>query len=88
VEKPRGTDYYESSRALGELFRAIKLANMTEISLENAIAEPSKDPITIALEPYIQHQCGLDVVDISSCIPTRNVLYLLRTLYVRQCNPG
>jgi RNA-dependent RNA polymerase len=60
VETPRGTDYYRSSRALGELFRAITLADTAEISLKNANTEPSKDPISIALEPYIRRQSFLD----------------------------
>ena len=59
VERPRGTDYYMSSRALGELFRAITLADTAEISLDGAIAEPARDPISIALGPYIRRQSCL-----------------------------
>ena len=60
VEMPRGTDFYESSRALGELFRAITLADTAEISTDNAIVDPSIDPISIALKPYIDRQVSLD----------------------------
>jgi RNA-dependent RNA polymerase len=61
VEMPRGTDFYESSRALGELFRAITLADTAEISTDDAIVDPSRDPISIALEPRVKHQVFSDL---------------------------
>lgn len=72
VVSPRQTDYYESSRALGYLFRSIKLDDPKPIPAEDL--PPSYalcDPISVALlaqvQPYLQESAFInqtvDVVD-------------------------
>ncbi|KAI8989763.1 RdRP-domain-containing protein [Trametes punicea] len=65
---PRDTDYYFSSRALGELFRSINLNNLKlpttsapmhsgGISLDTTKREqPLSDVISLALRPFIERQ--------------------------------
>jgi RNA-dependent RNA polymerase len=72
VVSPRQTDYYESSRALGHLFRSIKLDDPKPIPAGDL--PPSYalcDPISVALlaqvQPYLQESAFInqtvDVVD-------------------------
>jgi RNA-dependent RNA polymerase len=55
VETPRGTDYYESSRALGYLYRAITITD-TAIIPSDEVVDLSKDPISLALKPHVERQ--------------------------------
>jgi len=60
-DDPRRTDYYESSRALGELFRNIAIS---EPSRPDKIKRPThsaplSDSISKALRPYIERQLHL-----------------------------
>jgi len=54
VETPRGTDYYESSRALGDLYRAITITDTAAISSDDTGRELSTDPISQALIPRVE----------------------------------
>jgi len=56
VVDPRGTDYYISSRAIGELYRRITLADPETIPDKTARQEALTDPISIILKPYILSQ--------------------------------
>ncbi|KIM48826.1 hypothetical protein M413DRAFT_437999 [Hebeloma cylindrosporum] len=65
VVSPRQTDYYESSRALGHLFRSITLEDPTPIPAEDL--PPSYalyDPISVALlekvQPYLQESAFIN----------------------------
>ncbi|KDQ61150.1 hypothetical protein JAAARDRAFT_152238 [Jaapia argillacea MUCL 33604] len=61
VTSPRSSDYYESSRALGHLYREITLLDPTEPSpglVEPIVQEESFKAITDALEPLILAQLG------------------------------
>jgi RNA-dependent RNA polymerase len=56
VVNPRGTDYYTSSRALGELYRGITIADPENITEETISQGALDDPISRALKPYILSQ--------------------------------
>lgn len=49
---PRDVDYYESPRALGQLYRAVSLKTPPERAREDSV-DPSKDNITLALRPKL-----------------------------------
>ncbi|GJE87096.1 RdRP-domain-containing protein [Phanerochaete sordida] len=59
VNAPRKTDYYESDRALGELYRNVEL-----LATPRAMDPPSKrqpplsDSISRALRPYVERELG------------------------------
>ncbi|TFK54621.1 RdRP-domain-containing protein [Heliocybe sulcata] len=53
VAAPRKTDYYESDRAVGHLYREIKLQDPAESSREPMVQVG--DPITSALEPLVRY---------------------------------
>ncbi|KZT27322.1 RdRP-domain-containing protein [Neolentinus lepideus HHB14362 ss-1] len=53
VTAPRKTDYYESDRAVGHLYRAITLHDPSEMS--RAPVAQADDPITSALDPLIRY---------------------------------
>ena len=57
VVSPRETDYYESSRALGLLFRSITLDDPQPI-LPVPPVQPLSDPITLMLLESVQHWLG------------------------------
>lgn len=52
VLAPREVDYYESPRALGQLFRAVSLKSPPQRSKEES-ADPKNDIITLALRPKV-----------------------------------
>ena len=54
VDSPRKTDYYESSRALGYMFREISLENPAEIPEGRHCTDPMADPITKRLLPKVR----------------------------------
>ncbi|KAG7448123.1 RdRP-domain-containing protein [Guyanagaster necrorhizus] len=62
VVDPRSTDYYESTRALGHMFRSIRwtdpemLPSDTPASDEHSISQLSTDPLSLMLKTYIQRQ--------------------------------
>ncbi|SJL00749.1 uncharacterized protein ARMOST_04063 [Armillaria ostoyae] len=62
VVDPRSTDYYESTRALGHMFRSIKwtdpemLPSDTSTSDKHSVSPLSTDTLSITLRTYIQHQ--------------------------------
>ncbi|KDR73538.1 hypothetical protein GALMADRAFT_251265 [Galerina marginata CBS 339.88] len=58
VVSPRQTDYYESSRALGFLFRSIKLDEPHKIEPEERPLKTLSDPISIALLEPVQQYLG------------------------------
>lgn len=58
---PRSTDYYESTRALGELYRNIAIVEPPTTSSTVPLGAahrptPLTDPISLALKPYIEQQ--------------------------------
>ena len=58
---PRDIDYYESSRALGELFRNVRLLDApgpAEYTKTNGRVAPLSDSISRALRPYISRNLG------------------------------
>ncbi|KAF9469267.1 RNA dependent RNA polymerase-domain-containing protein [Collybia nuda] len=56
VISPRNTDYYESSRALGVLYRSISLDDPQTIPTDGASPVATlTDPISLRLKTYIQH---------------------------------
>ena len=57
VVKPRETDYYESDRALGFLYRSITL-NEPEPILPVPAVQPLSDPITLTLLESVQRHLG------------------------------
>jgi RNA-dependent RNA polymerase len=57
VVSPRQTDYYESNRALGILFRSITLDDPQPI-LPVPPVNPLSDPITLRLLESVQHHLG------------------------------
>ena len=58
VVSPRKTDYYESSRALGYLFRAIQLEDQESLPEGPHCTNPVEDPITVVLFEKIQEYLG------------------------------
>ncbi|KAG5651105.1 hypothetical protein H0H81_009836 [Sphagnurus paluster] len=59
VVSPRRTDYYDSDRALGELYRSITLDDPEPISVKNnAKIQPLQDPISMRLKSRIEHYLG------------------------------
>ena len=52
VLAPRDTDYYESPRALGQLYRNVTLRSPPERAKEESV-DPEKDSITFALRPKV-----------------------------------
>ncbi len=58
VVSPRKTDYYESTRALGYLFRAITLENTENISEMPHCTDPMSDKITFALFEKVKGYLG------------------------------
>ncbi|KAF8912009.1 RdRP-domain-containing protein [Gymnopilus junonius] len=58
VVSPRKTDYYESSRALGHLFRSIELDETPPILAEGAPCKPLSDPISVALLDQVHEYLG------------------------------
>ncbi|KAK0463788.1 RNA dependent RNA polymerase-domain-containing protein [Desarmillaria tabescens] len=58
VVDPRSTDYYESTRALGHMFRSIKWTNPEALPSDTPTSGKhlSTDPLSKALQTYIQHQ--------------------------------
>ncbi|KAF9651464.1 RdRP-domain-containing protein, partial [Thelephora ganbajun] len=52
VLAPRETDYYESPRALGQLYRAVPLKSPPQRAKEEFV-DPDKDNITFALRPKV-----------------------------------
>jgi len=52
VLAPRETDYYESPRALGQLYRNVTLKSPPERAKEDSV-DPEKDSITFALRPKV-----------------------------------
>jgi RNA-dependent RNA polymerase len=56
VIDPRGTDYYTSNRAIGELYRRITLTDPEAISDNTTRRAALTDPISLALKPYILSQ--------------------------------
>ena len=57
VVSPRETDYYESDRALGFLYRSITLDDLQPI-LPVPPVQPLSDPITLALLESVQRHLG------------------------------
>lgn len=55
---PRKTDYYESNRALGFLFRSIELDESPPVLAEGAPCKPLSDPISTALLEPVQEYLG------------------------------
>ncbi|PPQ77522.1 hypothetical protein CVT25_011319 [Psilocybe cyanescens] len=58
VVSPRHTDYYESSRALGYLFRSITLNEPEPISTAEPRKKALSDPISLALLERVQQYLG------------------------------
>ncbi len=58
VVSPRHTDYYESNKALGFLFRSIKIDEQPIIPLDVAPVAPLSDPISIALLATVEPHLG------------------------------
>lgn len=58
VAAPRRTDYYESDRALGHLYRAIEIEDPADFFTRNlqTTSAPLADPISVALKWRIQEQ--------------------------------
>ncbi|KAK0196791.1 RNA dependent RNA polymerase-domain-containing protein [Armillaria mellea] len=64
VVDPRSTDYYESTKALGHMFRSIKWTNPEMLpsdtnkstSDEHSVSPTSTDTLSMTLRTYIQHQ--------------------------------
>ncbi|TFK76255.1 RdRP-domain-containing protein [Pluteus cervinus] len=59
IASPRETDYYESDRALGHLYRAININPPKPDEPQPGIADPD-NPITLALEPRVRGVVKLD----------------------------
>ncbi|KAI0748499.1 RdRP-domain-containing protein [Daedaleopsis nitida] len=72
---PRDTDYYASTRALGELFRSITISKPIaptesfpdplgpQVGQKQARVQPLTDPISVALQPHIERQLHYSVND-------------------------
>ncbi|KAK0228867.1 RNA dependent RNA polymerase-domain-containing protein [Armillaria fumosa] len=62
VVDPRSTDYYESTRALGYMFRSIQWTNPEMLSSDSSTSDEhpvspfSTDTLSMTLRAYIQHQ--------------------------------
>lgn len=56
VVSPRQTDYYESSRALGYMYRAITIEDPQDIPWAPVQREPLSDPISVRLKPLVHRQ--------------------------------
>lgn len=52
VLAPREVDYYESPRALGQLYRAVSLKSPPQRAKEESV-DPDRDNITLALRPKV-----------------------------------
>ncbi|KAG1890753.1 RNA dependent RNA polymerase-domain-containing protein [Suillus subluteus] len=55
VESPRPTDYYESDRALGHLYRNIKLDDIATY-VPQQLKKPLSDVISVTLRPLVERQ--------------------------------
>jgi RNA-dependent RNA polymerase len=58
VVSPRETDYYRSDRALGLLYRSIKLDESQPVFLPVPPVQPLSDPITLTLLESVQRHLG------------------------------
>ena len=58
VVSPRRTDYYESNKALGILFRSITLDDPKPILPVPSVQQPLSDPITLQLLESVQRRLG------------------------------
>ena len=56
VVSPRRTDYYESNKALGILFRSITLDDPKPILPVPSVQQPLSDPITLQLLESVQRR--------------------------------
>src|SRR6202011_2005278 len=63
VAAPRRTDYYDSDRALGHLYRAIEIEDPVNLSDSPNTASQATltDSISIALKPRVQGQLQIDM---------------------------
>jgi RNA-dependent RNA polymerase len=89
VASPRPTDYYESQRALGYLYRAIELDDPTALPSPNAPQSsqaPLTDVISAVLKPLVRQQLEnyTDPDGSSSDIKKLFQLYVTELTYIRQ----
>ncbi|KAF5386830.1 hypothetical protein D9615_001534 [Tricholomella constricta] len=85
VVSPRHTDYYESSRALGVLYRSITLDDPEPIAIDaKAEKQSPQDPITLRLKARVErHLCSASKpVDISQHISTTFRRYVDELQYI------
>lgn len=59
VVSPRKTDYYESNRALGYMFRAIQLEDQEDLPELPPCTNPMSDPVTLVILEKIQKYLGV-----------------------------
>ena len=52
VLAPRDVDYYESPRALGQLYRAVSLKSPPQRTMEGSV-DPCEDNVTLVLRPNV-----------------------------------
>ena len=65
---PRATDYYESDRVLGQLYRDIKIEELVEDTPVELSGPTLSDPISAALLDDIMKYCGpAATVNLESC---------------------
>lgn len=75
VVSPRETDYYTSTRALGELYRNITLTEPEPMTGTLGDREPLRDPISQVLRERVESYIGDDVLPSQKSSPVLESIY-------------
>lgn len=86
VVSPRETDYYTSTRALGELYRNISLTEPEPIEQYSGDREPLRDPISQVLREKVEFYIGdlvLPVKEVDESLESTYQSYMEELNYIR-----
>ncbi|KAG2337745.1 hypothetical protein BDR05DRAFT_969857 [Suillus weaverae] len=83
VESPRPTDYYESDRALGHLYRSIQLDDIPTY-VPQQLEKPLSDLISATLRPLVKRQLEHREVSMNSIYSAYldKLIYVARVAYI------
>ncbi|KAG1741976.1 RNA dependent RNA polymerase-domain-containing protein [Suillus lakei] len=87
VESPRPTDYYESDRALGHLYRNIQLDDIPTY-VPQQLEKPLSDLISVTLRPLVERQLERRVRPSKLKVSMNSIYsaYLDELIYVATCH--
>ncbi|KAG1792180.1 RNA dependent RNA polymerase-domain-containing protein [Suillus plorans] len=87
VESPRPTDYYESDRALGHLYRNIKLDDIPTY-IPQKLQKPLSDLISVTLRPLVERQLKRRERPSKLNVSMNNIysIYVDELIYVATCH--